>query len=329
MIQSLLLLLVSFLLSCTGDNVQTQSASEIRAVYEAWRADQSAENMVQLRESVAQGLTIERPNDKLAVTLGAALSNAMLRPDIGVPYLASVTRDAWAEEEYRDALARHDPFALKRHLPSLDFDPEHSTARTLSLQAANDPSADWRTLVEGTKAAEILDEVRTMQQFIVDESVKDVQTFFRMFGVLMPKHRFTAVTARSTTRADKDPLLTTGVIEAHDGRRRVIGSVANVDPSALIGLGAKVDSIHSPNTITLFVRAHNPQGGDGLFLMEGEFTDDGFRVFAASDRGRAVVAAQAANAYTTLISQDVQQKTAVEQVYSDFAAEMHTPMSEY
>jgi hypothetical protein len=329
MIRSLLLLSLCLLLSCGERQSQRQSASEIRAVYEMWRADPSSQNLSLLRARVEESIVVDAPGDELAIALGAALSNAMLRPDIGVPLLASATRDDWAEEEYRDALARRNPYALKDHLKDLEFDPGHSTAQTLSLHAASDPFADWRTLVQGTQAAQMLDDVRTTQQFIVNESVQDIRTLLQMFGVLLPTYEFTAVTARSTTRADKDPLLTTGVIEAHGGRRRVIGSLLRAKPEALADLGGGVDKVHSPNTITLVLRAYPPLGAGLLFSIEGEFVDDGFRIFAASDRGRTVVVAQAANAYSSLVSEGVLKSTALEMVYADFATTMITPMEEY
>lgn len=321
---TLLTLTLTACSSGTGDD-----ADAVRVAYDAYKSAPTSVNLETLRDVVELTMEIPRPDNRLKIELGAALSNGLLRPDMGVVMLASSVRDEWAQEEYLDALARHDPYALRQALPAYDFDPGHSTARDLSQQAAQDGTADWRTLVNGVMAAQILDDVRRVEQFIMNESVPSTEALLHALAVLIPSWSFTTVMARSTTRVDTDPLMSKGVIEAHGGRRRVMASAFDAGADALAPMGRLVDEMRSPNTITMVIKATSPEGREIVLAMEGEHTKTGFRLFAGSDRGRTVVMAQAANVYAQQLATGAPQEQALKEMVDTFGEALLNPMHAY
>ena len=281
-----------------------------------------ASDVAQLREATAQWRTtydlrnrdpilalceeyVERAqvSVELDLVLADALSNVLLRPDLGIPryerHLSTLTPEQWSG--YADALLRHQKLeklakAHEAREGSL-LDVDHLAAQQIANQSLLDPKLGWQDLRDGMRAVRLVEESNAQIRRELDRPVESAELTLEILGHLLEGWTIEAVTARTTLPDDTDPWSTSGAWAAKYDTRRVSGYVATSDPSELARIGRNLDADPPLRVTNVGLRLEPPTGGQLLLVFDGTRRNDVLWMHSSNNPRRAVQLLDAAAAW--------------------------------
>ena len=266
---------LQLLLGCTSSDAGV--TAEIELSVQAWRSSPDPEHLEAVRANAERAMEVEQPSAALSQALGDALANVLLRPDLALPYLEPHREQVPAA--WLDALLRaHQLDRLSAEYEALRGEPldtDHLAAQAISEQAARFPGVGVRDLQDGVAAARLVEEGVARARRLVDIPI-DIEVGF----VSLAGRPVEVVVARATIPADPDPLTSSGVIPAVEGRRRVIVYGRTGDAATLGALGRSALVSRPDHTISVFARTP-----DGVLGGEGKLVGGVVFLFSATELG--------------------------------------------
>jgi hypothetical protein len=265
-------------------------ADAIATAVAAWRANPGEDLLPAVQQACERGLAVENPSPALDVTLGDALANVMLRPDLGVPRLEKhvATLDAPGRERWLDAVLRSGD--LKRFAAEHErwmgaaIDVDHSTAIAYASQAAQDGTVSWRGLPDAVAQARLIEESLALSRRTFDRPTTSIGAMYEALSIILEGWTIEAAAARTDFPDDPDPMLVKGQFQAADGRRRMIAFARSTVPAEVKVPGQSVDENRPPRVVTLAAACTSPGGGGRIFLgAEMDFRNGGPWIFKTND----------------------------------------------
>lgn len=330
-------LAVLLILACRGEPapppepppVQEQGAQQaenIRAATRAWREAPGPELQQALLAACERGLEVQHPSAELDVALGDALSNVLLRPDLGLPRLErrKQSLDGEGVDAWLSALARSgEPVAFTEAVHQVSgerIDPDHPTLEVLLHQASLHPQVDWLAVRDGMRAARLVEEVDLGTRRPLDRPVESAGAALEALELLLPGWQIEAVSSRSALPGDPNPTLTPGAVPAARGSRWVLGYAG--PGQDLRAPGATLDLEHPAHTVVLAARATSPQGRELVLGLEGRYQEHTLWTWAATDPERAVLWLDATEDLLTGRKQGQDDEQTARQIRSRYGAEL-------
>jgi hypothetical protein len=281
-------------LGCAGDGGLAERQAIVSAVAD-WRANPDDSHVRAVAKACEAGEAVASPDAALELVLGDALSNVVLRPDLGVPHLerafpskpTDAERDAWL-----DALLRHgeiNRFNGEYHRllgGDAPLGAQHKSARALVSQAARSPAFHWQEYVQASHAVRLAEDAQGLPRRSVDAYIDGYVQLAEAAVILLEGYTLEVVTTRSSVTTDEDVLLTPGEWPAYEGKRRIVAYAAGLAGPDVVAPARAIDALRTPKLSTLSIRAFSPGGAELRIHAEGKWRDGTYWIFGSGDKLR-------------------------------------------
>lgn len=280
--------------ACNGDG-GVREREAIDAAVAEWRKNPDEQHVLAVAKACEAGEAVEAKSPELELELGDALSNVVLRPDLGVPHLEKVVgehpsdeaRDAWL-----DALLRHGAigrFNDEYHRLTGDDAPlsaQHKSARVLISQAAQYPKFHWKEYIEASHAIKLAEDAQGLPRRHVDNYIDGYTQLAEAAMILLEGYTVEVVTTRSSVTTDPDVMLEYGEWPAYEGKRKIVAYAAGPAGPQLVEPARVIDAMRAPKVSTLSIRAFSPGGAEMRIHAEGKWRDQTYWIYGTGDKLR-------------------------------------------
>lgn len=255
-----------------------------------------------LRVAAENALAVPRGDPDLDLALGDALSNRLLRPDLGVPLLEAAHAEARAPDAWLDALLRlgdgprFRAAYLHRFPDAAPIDPTHATFLTYLQKAATFPDVHWAEAVEAVAVSVLVEDALANVRRSADRPVADFALGVDTLLALVDPAPTRIALARTGVPADPEPVLDRRALRAADNRKVVAVHTHGTGFADLHPFAAEAAAALSPRANTLCLEA----AIDGKRQMFGiEFTIRNMQpwAFQTNDPARFTIWVEAMDAW--------------------------------
>jgi phosphoglycolate phosphatase-like HAD superfamily hydrolase len=272
------LLLLVLLAGCPAPSATLPDAAtldEVRDATRAWTDNPSPETLE--RAAKAAGLALERPvgDRSYDVELARILNDVLLRPDLArprlAPHAASLTGDD--AEVWLDILLRSNDLPTfcdeVARLHGERLSPKQPALMAAAAQAGKFREVDADHARFAHRAATFVEQLPSRGRKTLDLPFTDFPDAVELLVRLLPDHKLTLATARTTRQDEPVPALDPGAIPAMDARRRVIGMVSTPDLDGLRDLAARAAHPDNQATVSFVMLLEKPDTDPVLLCGEG------------------------------------------------------------